>query len=389
MDVTDTYAEQLRPDPSSPSGLATVYQGQLEPVIPIPETFRQNNPGSGTPDNLTVVPPGGAIPPATLIVPRRNNGPIIQLDQAAGTALSVQYTGFSATRELDTFLIWDDARNLDDFRRGLELFDVGGQNWAYADVEGNIAYFTSAELPLREDLQAGTVNGLPPFFIRNGTGGNEWLPVQQPPARPGHPLRDPAVRRDAAAPQPAGRLLRQRQQRPGRHHPGQRPAEPGAARRRHLLPQQRLRRHPRRAHHRAASGPSWPAPARCRSPTCSASRPTRPWSTPSSSSPTWSGRWPGGRWTATRPCAALARDPGRGRGGRPPGPVEPAHPDRHRRGLRRRRHRRPAPAPDPPGAGQQRRRHHLRGLAQPGHQGRHRRPAGPLRACRCPTASGP
>ena len=180
MDVTDTYAEQVRPDPSSPSGLATVYQGQKEPVIPIPETFRQNNPGSGTPDNLTVVPPGGPIPPATLIVPRRNNGPIIQLDQAAGTALSVQYTGFSATRELDTFLIWDDARNLDDFRRGLQLFDVGGQNWAYADVEGNIAYFTSAELPLREDLQAGTVNGLPPFFIRNGTGGNEWLPARNP-----------------------------------------------------------------------------------------------------------------------------------------------------------------------------------------------------------------
>jgi penicillin G amidase len=100
-----------------------------------------------------VVPPGGPIPPATLIVPRRNNGPIIQLDQAAGTALSVQYTGFSATREIDTFLIWDDARGLDDFRRGLEFFDVGGQNWAYADVAGNIAYFTSAELPVREDLQ--------------------------------------------------------------------------------------------------------------------------------------------------------------------------------------------------------------------------------------------
>ena len=179
-DVTDTYAEQVLPDPSSPSGLATLYQGQLEPVIPIPEVFRQNNPASGAPDDLTVVPPGGPIPPATLIVPRRNNGPIIELDQAAGTALSVQYTGFSATREIDTFLIWDDARDLDDFRRGLELFDVGGQNWAYADVAGNIAYFTSAELPIREDLQAGAVAGLPPFFIRNGTGGNEWLPVQHP-----------------------------------------------------------------------------------------------------------------------------------------------------------------------------------------------------------------
>ena len=45
---------------------------------------------------------------------------------------------------------------------------------------GNIAYFTSAEMPVREDLQAGTVNGLPPWFIRNGQGGNEWLPVQHP-----------------------------------------------------------------------------------------------------------------------------------------------------------------------------------------------------------------
>jgi penicillin G amidase len=179
-DVTDTYAETIRPDPTSPSGLATVYRGRLEPVVPIPEVFRQNNPTSGTPDDLTVVPPGGQVPAATLIVPRRNNGPIIQLDQAAGSALSVQYTGFSPTRELDTFLLWDDARNLDDFRRGLQFFDVGGQNWAYADTAGNIAYFTSAELPVREDLQAGTVNGLPPYFIRNGTGGNEWLPVQHP-----------------------------------------------------------------------------------------------------------------------------------------------------------------------------------------------------------------
>jgi penicillin amidase len=177
MDVTDTYLEQVRPDPSSPSGLATVFQGRLEPVQAIPEVFRQNNPTSGKDDDLTVVPPGGQVPPATLIVPRRNNGPIIQLDAARGTAISVQYTGFSATREVDTFLAWDNARNLDDFRRGLETFDFGSQNWAYSDVAGNLAYFTSGELPLREDLQAGTVHGLPPFFVRDGTGGNEWLPA--------------------------------------------------------------------------------------------------------------------------------------------------------------------------------------------------------------------
>ena len=182
MDVTDTYLEQVRNDPASPSGLATVYKGQLEPVVAIPEVFKTNNPAAGSDDDVTVVPPGGAIPAATLIVPRRNNGPIILLNQAAGAALSVQYTGFSGTRETDTFDIWDNAKGLADFERGLQFFDVGDQNWAYSDVHGNLAYFTSSEMPIREDLQAGTVNGQPPFLIRNGTGGNEWLPVQHPQA---------------------------------------------------------------------------------------------------------------------------------------------------------------------------------------------------------------
>jgi len=104
----------------------------------------------------------------------------VQLDLANSAALSVQYTGLSATYELETFLIWDRARGLDEFRRGLQFFDVGSQNWAYADTRGNIAYFTSAEMPVHEDLQGGTMAGLPPWFIRDGQGGNEWLPVQHP-----------------------------------------------------------------------------------------------------------------------------------------------------------------------------------------------------------------
>jgi penicillin amidase len=177
-DVTDVYVETIVPDPGTPSGLATVHDGEREPVVAIPETFRQNHPGSGQDDDVTVVPAGGSIPPATLIVPRRNQGPLIQLNLANGSGLSVQYTGFSATREIDTFLTWDDARGLDDFRRGLQSFDVGGQNWAYADTHGNIAYFTSAELPLREDLEAGKVFGLPPYLVRSGSGGNDWLPLR-------------------------------------------------------------------------------------------------------------------------------------------------------------------------------------------------------------------
>ena len=87
----------------------------------------------------------------------------------------MQYAGFSATRELETFRLLNHARNLDEFKTALQYFDVGSQNFIYGDIDGNIGYFTTGEVPLREDLQAGTVNGSPPWFIRDGQGGNEWL----------------------------------------------------------------------------------------------------------------------------------------------------------------------------------------------------------------------
>ena len=169
VDVTDTFAEQVVPD--SAGRLFTVYQGRLEPLIPIPETFRANIGGT-----LVVIPAGGSIPAATLVVPRRDGGPIISLNSATGAALSVQYVGFGPTQELEAFLLINRARNLDDFKDALQRMDVA-QNFVYVDVQGNIAYFTSGEIPVREDLQAGTVNGVPPWFVRNGQGGNEWLPV--------------------------------------------------------------------------------------------------------------------------------------------------------------------------------------------------------------------
>ncbi|HEV8658854.1 MAG TPA: penicillin acylase family protein, partial [Thermoanaerobaculia bacterium] len=175
MDVTDLYQEQLVPEATSPSGFASIYKGAKENVIPIPLAFRINATGDGVKDNL--VPVTAGVPQAALIVPR--HGPIIQLDKS-GVAISVQYVGFYPTHELEAFMLIDRAKNVDDFKNALQFFDVGSQNFAYADVDGNIAYFTSGELPLREDLQAGTVAGLPPYFIRNGQGGNEWLPVKTP-----------------------------------------------------------------------------------------------------------------------------------------------------------------------------------------------------------------
>jgi penicillin amidase len=177
VDVTDTFVERIQPDPASPSGLSTMYQGKLEPVVAIAEKYRVNPRITGQQDVLADVPPSPTIPAQTFIVPRRNNGPLVAVNLATGTGLSVQYTGWSPTTELEAFRRFGLARNVDDFQDAMQYFDIGGQHFIYADTKGNIAYFTNAEIPVREDLQAGMVKGNPPYLLRDGTGGNEWLPV--------------------------------------------------------------------------------------------------------------------------------------------------------------------------------------------------------------------
>jgi penicillin amidase len=183
MDVTDVYLEELVIDPGLGLPVATRFGGGVEPLLPIPQVFRVNAIGDGVPDtvvNANLGPTEGGV---TLIVPRRNRGPIIQVDlsEQPPVALSVQYTGFRATFEFEAFLRFMRAGTVPEFRAGVQFFDFGSQNWAYADVDGNIAYFTSGELPLREDLQnlGFPDGGIPPFLIRDGTHTlrHEWLPV--------------------------------------------------------------------------------------------------------------------------------------------------------------------------------------------------------------------
>jgi penicillin amidase len=177
LDATDVYSERVELDATSPSGLSTVYQGKLEHIVSLPQTFRVNARGDGVNDNLATAS-GAGVPQEVLIVPRRNHGPIVTpivRDLPSQTAFSVQWVGFSGTRELDAFRGLNRARNLEEFERALQNFDAGAQNFLYVDTRGNIAYFLAAEVPLREDLQAGSVVGLPPSLIRNGQGGNEWV----------------------------------------------------------------------------------------------------------------------------------------------------------------------------------------------------------------------
>lgn len=181
LDVTDFYKERVVLDLKSPTGLRIVHEpsnSDLDQIIAIPEVFRFKDPGG----NIVVVP-SDRVPPVTLVVPRRNFGPIVK-NLGNREFLSVQYTGFGATRELDAYRALMKARNLNDVVNVLQLIDVGSQSFVCADSAGSIGYFVAGKVPLREDLQAGTMNGLPPFFVRDGTGANgsnEWLPIANPP----------------------------------------------------------------------------------------------------------------------------------------------------------------------------------------------------------------
>ncbi len=189
MDVTDVFFDTLVIDPNAPLGLSIALPGgALGPIVPVPESYRVNADidGDGVPDGVIVdVPPGTpGIPAASLTVPARYDGVILEvLGNLApgGSVLTAQFTGFGPTRELETFYLWNQARDLEDFRAGLERFDFGSQNWAYADRAGNLAYFTSAEMPIRTDLQllGYPAGGVPPFFIRQGDLDlHQWMPQQ-------------------------------------------------------------------------------------------------------------------------------------------------------------------------------------------------------------------
>jgi penicillin amidase len=177
-DVIDVYQEQVL---TNLYGLPThtVYKGQAEPLQVIHQSYFVNGVGDGVPDTIARANVGydqGAI---TWVSPRRNHGPLLP---AGDGFVSVQYAGWGPTYMAEMSRRMNQAGNLEEFRESLGFFDLATQNVFYADVEGNIAYFTTNEVPIRSDLSKGTVEGTFPWMIRDGTGvlDNEWLPVQNP-----------------------------------------------------------------------------------------------------------------------------------------------------------------------------------------------------------------
>ncbi|MEX2264498.1 MAG: penicillin acylase family protein [Bryobacteraceae bacterium] len=94
------------------------------------------------------------------------HGPVVAVE--GRHALSLQWTAATAERFEFPFLDLNRANNWEDFLRALSRFPGPGQNFVYADVDGNIGYHVAGRLPVR---QPGHTGDLP---VDGAAGEFEW-----------------------------------------------------------------------------------------------------------------------------------------------------------------------------------------------------------------------
>jgi len=159
-DVTDVYVEEITTPADYPASPRTVlWNGEQVTVLRIEEEFRVNR-GETRIIPIEVVPHHGPQIPDTDI---EDDEPGL-----ASTGMSFRWTGHEVT--LDSIFLREisQARDAGEFRAALRHFATGGQNWVWADVNGDIDWFPHALVPLRP---AGVV----PYLPVAGTGEADWL----------------------------------------------------------------------------------------------------------------------------------------------------------------------------------------------------------------------
>jgi penicillin amidase len=86
------------------------------------------------------------------------------------TGRALRWLAHDESNELRTFYLLNTAKNYDDFVHALEFFNCPGQNFAYADVEGNIALWHAGNNPAKWEKQG--------MFISDGTDPRyDWQAV--------------------------------------------------------------------------------------------------------------------------------------------------------------------------------------------------------------------
>ncbi len=88
-------------------------------------------------------------------------------DEATYPPISMRWLGNEFSDEMDAFLQINKAKNWNEFKAAVEKFNIPGQNFVYADSEGNIGYVFGGALPIRS-------TNTTTFLFDGSDSKNDW-----------------------------------------------------------------------------------------------------------------------------------------------------------------------------------------------------------------------
>ncbi len=100
-----------------------------------------------------------------------HHGPVISPTiQGEERALALRWTALEPSTLVQSVPMYNQARDWSEFTAALRLWDVPSHNFVYADVEGNIGYYTPGKVPIRS-------RGTGAVPAPGWTGDYEWVGV--------------------------------------------------------------------------------------------------------------------------------------------------------------------------------------------------------------------
>jgi penicillin G amidase len=114
-------------------------------------------------------------PPEEMTIWVTRHGPVFTADN--GRALALKWSAAETGILQNVFPEVNQAKNWDEFKAAISRFGGPGQNFVYADVDGNIGYHAAGKLPVRRNY----FGDVP---VDGSTGDNEWegyIPFEELP----------------------------------------------------------------------------------------------------------------------------------------------------------------------------------------------------------------
>ena len=170
-DVQDLFRERL-----DPQGKLVEFRGQMEPLRVITETI--NVQGQADIELVTRSSRHGALVTDALIA---NQQELPAADrQSYPEPLAFRWTALEPDdHTITAFMRINDARNWDEFKAALRLYNAPAQNFVYADAAGNIGYYMPGRFPIR----AGGDGSLPAEGWSGTYEWSGWVPFEELPQR--------------------------------------------------------------------------------------------------------------------------------------------------------------------------------------------------------------